>query len=322
MRHGVDVQERLNELWIRDCMAGELEVAGTAVALVGTAVATYYDLTHNRNVPDWLSFGMLGLGVLAVAAGLAMTGFAGWQGVAGVVVMPAAIVLGLGYLLYRAGQIGGADVVIFAAIALLMPAAPKGILEGTNAAGAQFAQILQIPFVFSLFLVSGILFGIATFARYLIPCVSAAAEGKIQLGREQKRYLALLAITGAVFIWFARANEMPLVFVGVFLAALIFSAFFYIFKTYIAQRFLIRLVGVKEMDEEDVLAVEEMEQEIVAKYGLKKLLTKSEIARLAKLPIKKFPVYKNMPAFLPYVLAALVLSLLVGDPLALVLQAA
>ncbi|MDO8340299.1 MAG: hypothetical protein Q7T16_06610 [Candidatus Burarchaeum sp.] len=297
-------------------MTGEIEVAGVAVALVGTAVATYYDLTHNRNVPDWLSFGMLGLGVLAVAAGLAATGFTDWQEVAGAIVMPAAVVLGPGYLLYRAGQIGGADVVIFAAIALLMPAAPGGILEGAGAAGVQAAQIVQIPFVFVLFLVSGILFGIATFARYLVPCMRAAAEGKVKLGREQKLYLALLAVTGAVFVRFAGAEELPAPVVLVFLIAIMFSAFFYIFKAYIAQRFLIRIVGVKEIDEEDVLAVEEMEPGIVAKYGLKRLLTRSEIARLAKIPIKKFPVYKNMPAFLPYVLAALALSILFGDFLA------
>jgi len=307
---------------MRDCVTGEIEFAGIAVALAGTTVATYYDLTHNRNVPDWLSFGMLGLGVLAVGAGLVVSGFAGWQEVAGVIVMPAAVALGLGYLLYRAGQIGGADVVIFAAIALLMPTAPRGVLEGASAAGTQFAQMVHIPFVFSLFLVSGILFGIVMFARFFLPCMHAAEEGKVHLGREQKLYLALLTITGAIFIWFARANAMPFLFVGVFLAALIFSAFFYVFKAYIAQRFLIRLVGVKEIDEEDVLAVEEMKPGIVARYGLKRLLTRSEIARLAKIPIKKFPVYKNMPAFLPYVLAGLVLSILFGDVLVRALSGA
>ena len=303
-------------------MTGEFELARIAVAVAGTAIATYYDITHNRNVPDWLSFGMLGLGVLAAVAGLAMTGFANWQDVAGAVVMPAAVVLGLGYLLYRAGQIGGADVIIFAAIALLMPAAPKGVLAGAGASGLQAVQIVQIPFVFSLFLVSGILFGVVTFGRYLVPCMHAAVGGKVRLGREQTLYLVLLTFTGAVFMWFARANALPAQFILIFLAAMVFSAFFFVFKSFIARQFLIRVVGVKGMDEEDVLAIEEMEPALVRKYGLKKLLTRAEIARLSRLPIKKFPVYKNMPAFLPYVFAALALSLLFGDVLAFALSRA
>jgi hypothetical protein len=291
-----------------------LELVRICVAVLGTAMATYYDLTHNRNVPDWLSFGMLGLGI--VAASVSLWG-AGIDAVAAVA-LPAIVVLALGYLFYKAGQIGGADVVIFAAIALLMPTAPAGIFEN----GAASMPALQLPFVLSLFLISGILFGIVTFARFFLPCVRAAMEGEVRLGPEQKIYLALLAVTGAVFLWFAGSNALPAQFVIVFLAALLFSAFFYVFKSFIAQKFLIRLVGVKEIDEEDVLAVEEMSPEIVKKYGLKKLLTKSEIARIAKLPIKKFPVYKNMPAFLPYVLAALLLSLLYGDVVTLVLSGA
>ena len=295
-------------------MTGETEFVRLAVAVAGTAIATYYDLTHNRNVPDWLSFGMLGAGIVAAAAGLWGAGVAD----AVTVALPAVVVLALGYLLYRAGQIGGADIVILAAIALLMPAAPKGILG--RAAPAEL--LVQVPFVFSLFLVSGILFGVATLARFFTPCMHAAFAGEVRLATEQKIYLVLLAVTGAVFMWFARTNALPAQFVLIFLAALAFSAFFYVFKSFIARRFLIRLVSVKEIDDEDVLAVEEMEPELVKKYGLKKLLTRKEIARLAKLPIKKFQVYKNMPAFLPYVFAALLLSIIFGDVLVLVLSRA
>jgi len=199
-----------------------------------------------------------------------------------------------------------------------MPTAPAVIFEN----GIVSLPALQLPFVLSLFLISGILFGIVTFARFFLPCICAAMKGEVRLGLEQKIYLVLLAVTGLVFLWFAGSNALPVQFAIIFLAALLFSAFFYVFKSFIAQKFLIRIVGVKEIDEEDVLAVEEMDLAIVKKYGLKKLLTAAEIKRLAKVPIKKFPVYKNMPAFLPYVLAALLLSLLYGDIVTRVLSGA
>ncbi|VVC04781.1 Uncharacterised protein [Candidatus Burarchaeum australiense] len=296
----------------------EFEAARTGIAVLGTALATYYDLTHNRNVPDWLTFGMLGIGSLAVLAGLAATGFAGWQEIAVSAVLPALIVLSGGYLLYRAGQLGGADVLVFAAIALLMPQAPAGLWPAAN-----YAVPVPLPFVFSLFLASGILFGIWTFLRFLAPCIRALMKGKVKLENEQKLAIGLFALIDIILAWFTLSSQTPLPFMNIWLVLLlvasVFAVFFYVFKSFIAEEFLIRRVSVKEMDEEDVLAIEEMNPVLVKKYGLQKLLTRKEIEKLRKLPLKKFPVYKNMPAFMPYVLAALVLSLLLGDPMALVL---
>jgi len=280
-------------------MNGELEFARVAVAVLGTAVATYYDLTRNRNVPDWLTFGMVGLGAIAVVASKGI-------GASLVVAAPAIVVLAAGYLLYREGQIGGADVLLFAAIALLMPEAPGGIVVSRR-------YIISLPFVFSLFLASGILFGVVTFARFVLPSLGALHEGEVKVGARQKVYLAFMGLVALVFVWFALANRLPAASLVVVVMAMAFSAFFYLFRSFVARRFLIREVGAGEMDEEDVLAIEEMDPAVVKKYGLKKLLTKKEIGRLEKLRLKRFPVYKNMPAFTPYILLALLLSILFGD---------
>ncbi|MCX6777656.1 MAG: hypothetical protein NT157_02115, partial [Candidatus Micrarchaeota archaeon] len=90
---------------------------------------------------------------------------------------------------------------------------------------------------------------------------------------------------------------------------------------YITDRFIIEKLPLSRIEEEDVLAIEKMNPKLVAKYKLKKLLTARELARMkkAKIPLKKYPVYANMPVFLPYILASLLLTLLFGDPLAMIL---
>jgi len=287
-------------------MYGEIELARIAVAILGTGLATYYDLTNNRNVPDWLTFGMLGLGAAAVV-------FSNGVGGALVVAVPAIVVLAAGYLLYRAGQIGGADVLLFAAIALLIPEVPAGMLDARQ-------YVISLPFVFSLFLASGIIFGIVTFAKYLPPAMRALRKGEVKVDAGQKLRLLLMAVVAAAYVWFAVTNGMAAASIVVVLLAVAFSAFFYVFKRFIAENFLIKNVTVKGMDVEDVLAVDGIDPAHVKKYNLRRLLTQKEIERLAKLPIKKFPVYKNMPAFTPYILIALVLTLLFGDLLLLMMS--
>ncbi|MFH1448141.1 MAG: hypothetical protein ABIG39_04720 [Candidatus Micrarchaeota archaeon] len=56
-----------------------------------------------------------------------------------------------------------------------------------------------------------------------------------------------------------------------------------------------------------------MYQFIFKKYDLKKLLTDKELKRLKDVPIKEFPIYKNMPCFMPYILLSIIITLVTGD---------
>lgn len=285
-----------------------------AVALLGTAACTYYDLTHNRTVPDWLTVGLVALGVLANIFAFAVLGAeVAWM----LVVLPAVFVMAFGYLLYKAGQLGGADVLLYVAIALLVPVAPAGLMANTAGSGGASYYAPVFPFILSIFLVSGVVFGIASFARYFPLAIMAWMKGKVEIGREKAVVAGAMALLGAAALWTGLNARMPLPFLLIVLAAVVFAEFFYVFKEFISRNFLIEYVTLAEIDEEDVLATEEMDAAVVKKYGLEKLLTPKEIAKLRKMPLKKFPVYKNLPAFMPYMLAAMVLSLLFGDVLAL-----
>jgi len=287
----------------------DFEIARLGVALAGTLAATYYDLTQNRTVPDWLTFGLVGIGMIC-----AIITFDAASAVS--VFVPVVFVIGIGYPLYRMGQIGGADVLLYAAIALLVPYAPKGLLVE-----AQPSYLMQLPFILSIFLASGVLFGIVTFARYAPAALEALANGKVKLTKEQAAYSLVMLAAGAAVSAFGIQGSMPVAFVAAVVFSVVISVFFYVFKDFVARKFLVREVAIAQIDEEDVLAVEEMRPALVKKFGLQRLLTANEIAKLKKTGLKKFPVYKNLPAFTPYVLIALVLSVLFGDLALLVLQA-
>ncbi len=124
-------------------MVFEEVIFGTAI--VGSGVAAAYDL-KTTEVPNWLFYVMLAVGVPAVilysilSAGLetlalsAATGFG---------------LLGLGYLMYRFGQWGGADAVLLAIIGFLMSSV-SGLFPG------DIAFPFGLSFLFNLFIIGAV----------------------------------------------------------------------------------------------------------------------------------------------------------------------
>ena len=149
----------------------------------------------------------------------------------------------------------------------------------------------------------------------------AVLRGEVRLGAEQIIYAGIMGLVAVAFAWFASIRGLPPVQIAVVLLTVSFSAFFYTFKGYIARKFLIRKVALRDIEEEDVLALDEMDPKVVERYGLRRLLTAGEIKRLRKVPMKAFPVYKNLPAFTPYILISLLLSVLFGDLVLLIFSA-
>ena len=86
-------------------------------ALVGSGIASVYDL-KTTEVPNWVFYAMLVVGVPAVAINAFINGsfdsfaFAGITGLA---------LFGFGYIMYRTGQWGGADMVLLGIMGFLIP---------------------------------------------------------------------------------------------------------------------------------------------------------------------------------------------------------
>lgn len=267
--------------------------------------ATYYDLFNRRNVPSWLTYSLVILGALFTLASFNVNVIAS-NG------LVALVIFVFGYILYRIGQIGGADVLIFVSIALLLPEAPQSIL-------LQAQSPLNLPFVVSVFVLSGMLAVFGIFLQYIPATIYDMIRGEeVSINLSQVLLAAATLLFYGAFIYYLNGIvELPQTEIAVFAAVVICATSLFAFKDHISDKYMIRMVGVDEIDEEDILAIEKMDPGVVGKYKLDRLLTLKEIEKLKKIGRKKkFPVYKEMPVFMPYVLIALIAALLFGNPLA------
>src|SRR4030095_6511764 len=131
---------------LEDVIFGTMVMPGEMIrlilALAGTAVAAYFDVYNKKNIPDEFLFAFLGIAFIVNVVFFEPNLF--WFSIA-----VAAFLSAIGYLFYRMGQLGGADVFVLASIMLLLPIHPSCV-------GMPF----NLPFVFSVFIFSGILFAL------------------------------------------------------------------------------------------------------------------------------------------------------------------
>jgi Flp pilus assembly protein protease CpaA len=282
----------------------EFAILRFAICIIGCAGATYYDLFNRRNVPSWLTYSLVALGVLFTLASLN----------ASIIINSALVALSifvLGYILYRTGQIGGADVLVFVSIALLLPEAPDSIFFKANSQ-------LGFPFVVSAFVLSGILAVFGIFIKYVSLTIRDVLGGeKVSINPSQVMLATATLVFYAAFLYYLNSMvELPQTQLVVFAAVVVCATSLFALKDHINDKYMIRMVGIDEIDEEDILAIEKMDPKLVSEYKLDRLLTSKEMEKLKKIgKRKKFPVYKEMPVFMPYVFMALLAALFFGDPL-------
>ena len=80
---------------------------------------------------------------------------------------------------------------------------------------------------------------------------------------------------------------------------------------------LIEEVPLKNVQEEEILAIDFMDQTIIKKFNIQRLVTKKEIEKLKKSKLKKIFVYTKLPPFIPFILFGFILALLFSNYLLL-----
>lgn len=268
------------------------------IAIIGTAIATYYDIFNNRNVPNLLLYSFLGAALLVNL--LFDTSSFGYTAVIAILVFI------IGYGLYVFGQLGGADVFVLASISLLLPVQPTTLLIGEE-------PIIAFPFILSVLLLSSIVFGVFLLIRYVPLFMRGVFAGKVSVPKERFAYAGIILIAYVLFIYLSFSFPyFPAPYIFLFSVIVFLTLFFMFAREFIANE-MIEWVGVKEIEEEDVIAIDRMRKGDVEKYKIARVATKNELEKLKKLPIEKYPVYKRMPVFLPFVLVGLIASVIFGD---------
>jgi len=263
------------------------ETARLAVAIIGTAIATYYDLFNNKNIPNNFLYAF-------AAVALAMNLFFFNQQLLLFGIGLAAVIGIIGYYLYKTGQMGAADIFVLASLALLLPIPPS------------FAKLpFNFPFIAIIFIFASLLFALYTLIYF---------GSKLLHDRHAKPNLTyavlLLPYVAFAYLFLTSPIFSPIYF-AIISIAFLSSVFVMMYRDSINHHLAERMPP-SRLQEEDVLALELMDQKFVKKHSLQKVLTKKEITRLRRLKPRQLWVYTNLPPFLPFLFAGMVLALLFG----------
>lgn len=289
----------------------DFEVARIALLLAGTAYLAWQD-NRTSFMDERVLYAMIAAGMLLDIATLNANFIIASVGVA-------AVVVAAGWYFYKQGAIGGGDVLLVAAMHALLPQRPEITAQA-------YAMLMPHASYFKTFALEQVTHALpfaasAVVAASLLALVGAAAMYALALRTKKlkpdvKSLLLTCAATAAV-MWFAWNARLPLPAVAMLLVAMASAIFLTAFRKQIYEEVIVKRITLKQIEDEDVLAVDLMPQNVVEKHGLQKLLDKGGLEKLANAmhseKLKAVPVAKVLPRLGPYLLAGIVASLLIGD---------
>ncbi len=296
------------------------ELIRVAVALVATGIAAWQD-GRTSFIDDKILWAMIAIGALLNLATLDLDFILFSIG-------GAAIIGAIGYYGYKTGQLGAGDVMLFAGLQLLLPfpaietATMLGLLPqaGTYMQTAYLGIAQAFPFFVSFFIATSLLMLVGSSLLY---AHRLWKNGQLVV-RGKQLYLATgLGIAAIAFLyWFSTAYSLHLIQLALFVAVLASSLFTIAFKEKITES-LVQQLTISQIEDEDILAIEQLDPVLVKKYSIEKVLTKENVEKLKKIEKSEgrhtFPVYKNLPRMGPYAFIGLVASIALISPIAFIL---
>ncbi len=292
------------------------ELLRIAIALLGTSIAAYQDWKTSY-IDDKILYTMIATGLLLNIATFD-TNFIAFS-IGGALLIAIA-----GYFTYKQGQFGGGDVLLFAALQLLLPLAPLETTSAINITTLLNNSIFTtaaslFPFFVSIFATASLLALIASSCGYAYQLHLK----KIQWRPDKIVTFAIIALTVTFLVWFNSVRQLTIGQTSLFILMAASAVFSTAMKKQVMKEIIVKKIKISEVEDEDILATEEMDKKIIEKYGVERVLTRENVEKLKKVQretgMNLFPVYKNLPRFGPYVLAGLILNLLLLNFLAFVL---
>lgn len=275
------------------------ELIRTCIAILGVCIGAYYDVFNNKNVPELFLYGFLAIAFLTnlIAYDSSLTFYS---------IAVSAVVFGFFYILYKAGQLGGADVYILASVSLLLPLQPQ------LSPFLSHSSIPQIPFIASVILVSGISLMLYMVIRSFPIALKFVKAPK---NLDKTAMLGSFAMLGAFAIFSFVSVQSGLVPYSYFLLAgalVALSIYFTIFKPAINES-MVEWVDHTGVEPEDIIAIDMMDKDLVRERSLSRLVDANMHERMKKIHGKKIAVYRHLPMFIPHLLIGLIFSILIGN---------
>lgn len=282
-----------------------------AAVVVIALVYMLFDLFNSRNVPSMFAYATLGFGTVFTILYLNVSAIMISLGIA-------AVIGALGYLVYRAGQLGGADVIEFAAISMILPLQPAPYLSSIF----QF----NLPFIISVFIATGVV-ALALIPLYYIPMARSSLRKSMWSYVDRSAIFkgAVLTVAYLAFLLFlVFATNAGVIGLLIVVVVMISSILTMTFERPITDSMVERIPAGK-FEEGDMIALNMMNEKEIGEMkrkirGFGRLVTLRVIGEMKRKKVtRKFPVYrKAMPLALP-IFIGIVLSLLFGNLLLLIL---
>jgi hypothetical protein len=255
-----------------------------AVSLAILAACTYFDLFRDKNIPDKVLYASIAIAaIIALPApqGLILMGFG-----------QAALLALACYLSYRMGYLGGAEMFIIPAIALLLPVPPA--ISGV---------LLNFPFILFTLLFSGMLFALTNFMYFAYRL--AKSEAKLKLNAEGTSMALLTLVFAAIYVNSPMGNPAIL---AVVTSLGLMSFLYYTYKPELEEI----MSGEVEVEkaEEEVVNPKKLDERAKPIFKSSPLVTAGAIKELKKLGIRKIIVMKGMPPYMPFLLGGEIVAIL------------
>ena len=264
----------------------ELLLFREIIVVAAVAAAAYTDFKTGL-IFDRITYPLIAIGLLLNLIEFNVASF-----------LVSGIIFVAGYALYYSGKIGGGDVKLFAGISFVLP-----FLNGRI-------------FIFDVIVASAII-AVLFLSTYYVLKYSKIG---IKIGENRKGIMRAGIIGAGILIYFIFILQMGIAkpeTVALLGTTMVFALVFLALEQGIRRNFFLERVKISEMDEDELIAADELDAATKEKIGIgiKGIADADVLRKIKELGISEVPVYRNLPKFAPFVLVGCVVIIVFGNSL-------
>ena len=261
-----------------------LEQMTLFILIFGCLAAAYFDF-KKRVIPNYITYPMI---IIGLATSYLTSSIQ-------IALIQSAIILIFGLLFYFTGRLGGGDVKLFLGLALLMP------------------EFKGMPFIMPVVLISSLLAIIILSGYYAIRIF---IDKKIKLKENVIKITIIIIVFAALAIYFGFLmiwQASNLINYLVLMIAFAFGLIFIAFDKEIKKNYFLKKIKINSLEKDEVIAKEFLKEKEKRLLGGAGILTEEKISLLKKAKVMEIMVYRNMPAFAPFIALAVLLLIIYPD---------